>query len=121
MAEKAGFEKIFDNVSLSHANVNDISSLNSYASKGFKIISLISAGMLSDFPGDSSSKNHWIVWTSQVKNANGNVVSNSTSGTDKVELTLFSWGDVGNQLKNNINLNSFVKHTFGGLVFRSIK
>ena len=119
--EKAGYEKIFDNISLSHANVNDISRLNSYASKGYKIVSLISAGMLSDFPGDSSSKNHWIVWTSQVKNANGNVISNGTSGFDKVDLTLFSWGEVGGQLKNNVNLNSFMKHTFGGLVFRPIK
>lgn len=118
---KAGYEKIFDNISLSHANMNDVLSLNSYVSKGFKVISLISAGMLSDFPGDSSSKNHWIVWTNQVKNVNGDVISNSTSGTDKVELTLFSWGEVGSQLKSDVNLNSFMKHTFGGLVFRPIK
>ncbi|MBI6151741.1 hypothetical protein JEP92_06560 [Serratia surfactantfaciens] len=116
--EKAGYEKVFDNISLSHANVNDIISLNNYVSNGHKVVSLISAGMLSDFPGDSSSKNHWIVWDSQVRCNDGGLVSASTSVLDKVDLTLFSWGNVRNQLKNNVNLDVFLKHTFGGLVFK---
>lgn len=119
--EKAGYEKIFDNISLSHANVNDIISLNDYISSGYKVVSLISAGMLSDFPRDSSSKNHWIVWDSQVRCNDGRSVSVSTSILDKVNLTLFSWGKVKSQLKSNVNLGIFMKHTFGGLVFKSIK
>ncbi|MDJ0088258.1 hypothetical protein [Pantoea allii] len=119
--EKAGYEKVFDNISLSHANVNDIISLNNYISSGHKVVSLISAGMLSDFPGDSSSKNHWIVWDSQVRCNGGRIISASTSVLDKVDLTLFSWGKVKNQLKNNASLSVFMKHTFGGLVFRPIK
>ncbi|EPE7166539.1 hypothetical protein ACSMAE_003919 [Cronobacter sakazakii] len=119
--EKAGYEEIFDNISLSHANVNDIISLNDYISSGYKVVSLISTGMLSDFPGDSSSKNHWIVWDSQVRCNDGRSVSASTSILDKVDLTLFSWGKVKSQLKNNVNLGIFMKHTFGGLVFKPIK
>lgn len=119
--EKAGYEKIFDNISLSHANVNDIISLNNYVCSGHKVVSLISAGMLSDFPGDSSSKNHWIVWDSQVKCSDGSLVSASTISLDKVDLTLFSWGSVKSQLKNNVNLDVFMKHTFGGLVFKPMR
>ncbi|MEB7598489.1 hypothetical protein [Raoultella terrigena] len=119
--EKAGYEKIFDNISLSHSNLKDIINMNNYIGKGYKVVSLISAGMLSDFPGDSSSKNHWMVWTEQVKCGNGVVISERTSSEDVVDLNLFSWGTVGSQLKNNISLGSFMKHTFGGLVFRPIK
>jgi hypothetical protein len=119
--EKAGYEKIFDNISLSHANVNDIISLNNYISSGHKVVSLISAGMLSDFPGDSSSKNHWIVWDSQVRYNDGRSISVKTSVLDKVDLTLFSWGKVKSQLKNNVSLDVFMKHTFGGLVFKPMK
>lgn len=119
--EKAGYEKIFDNISLSHASVSDIIRLNGYISNGCKVVSLISAGMLSDFPGDSSLKNHWIVWDSQVKCNDGLLISASTSALDKVDLTLFSWGKVKSQLKNDVSLDVFMKHTFGGLVFRPIK
>ncbi|MCC4106213.1 hypothetical protein [Serratia ureilytica] len=119
--EKAGYEKVFDNISISHANLDDIISLNNYISSEHKVVSLISAGMLSDFPGDSSSKNHWIVWDSQVRCNDGKSVSASTSILEKVDLTLFSWGKVKRQLKNNVNLDVFMKHTFGGLVFRPIK
>lgn len=119
--ERAGYEKIFDNISLSHASIADIVSLNNYISSGYKVVSLISAGMLSGFPGDSSSKNHWIVWESQVRNSNRETLSNSSSVLDKVDLKLFSWGKVNNQLKSNVSLDVFIKHTFGGLVFRPVK
>lgn len=36
-------------------------------------------------------------------------------------MTLFSWGELRNQLKSDVVLNAFMKHTFGGLVFRIIK
>lgn len=77
--------------------------------------------MLSDFPGDSSSKNHWIVWDSPVICDDGELISVSTSVSNKVDLTLFSWGKVKSQLKNNVSLDVFMKHTFGELVFRPIK
>lgn len=101
--------------------MSDIIRLNGYISNGCKVVSLISAGMLSDFPGDSSLKNHWIVWDSQVKCNDGLLISASTSALDKVDLTLFSWGKVKSQLKNDVSLDVFMKHTFGGLVFRPIK
>lgn len=56
-----------------------------------------------------------------MKCSNGVVISERTSSEDVVDLNLFLWGTVGNQLKNNISLDSFMKHTFGGLVFRPIK
>ncbi|MBD8165658.1 hypothetical protein IFU24_22770 [Erwinia persicina] len=119
--EKAGYEKVFDNISLSHADVTDVIKLNSYVNQGCRVVTLVSAGMLSDYPGDSSAKNHWIVWESQVENNNGEVISKTASEDEKVNLRLFSWGGVGNQLKTHVNLNIFMKHTFGGLVFRPIK
>ncbi|MGJ0578545.1 hypothetical protein ACR71G_10705, partial [Xenorhabdus bovienii] len=65
--EKAGYEKIFDNISIfSHSNINDIINLNDYIRKGYIVVSLISVGMLKGSAGETSGKNHWIVWEGEV-------------------------------------------------------
>lgn len=119
--EKAGYEKIFDNISLSHANEADIVKLNSYMKQGYRVVTLISAGMLKGWgSGDSSSKNHWIVWDDAVCKVNGGDITPKDSD-ELIELKLFSWGRVEWQTKNSSTLSYFAKHVFGGLVFKPIK
>ncbi|VEI20144.1 Uncharacterised protein [Serratia plymuthica] len=119
--EKAGYEKIFDNISLSHANEADIVKLNSYVKQGCRVVTLISAGMLKGWgTGDSSSKNHWIVWDEAVCKVDGGDITPKDSD-ELIELKLFSWGRVEWQTKNNSSLSYFAKHVFGGVVFKPIK
>jgi hypothetical protein len=119
--EKAGYEKVFDNISLSHANEADIVKLNSYAKQGYRVVTLISAGMLKGWGnGDSSSKNHWIVWDEPVRKVDGGDITPKDSD-ELIELKLFSWGRVDWQTKDKSSLNYFAKHVFGGLVFKPIK
>ncbi|MDE9588644.1 hypothetical protein [Xenorhabdus bovienii] len=107
--EKAGYEKVFSNISLMHSNKEDIEKLNNYIDQGYHVVSLISVGMLEDMD-ETSGKNHWIVWKDKVKIYD-----------DSVDLTLFSWGRIKPWLKNNTSYDYFIKHTFGGLVFKPIK
>lgn len=119
--EKAGYEKIFDNISLTHANGKDIVKLNSYANQGYRVVTLISAGMLKGWgDGDSSSKNHWIVWDKPVCKVVGGDITTKDSD-ELIELKLFSWGRVDWQTKDKSSLSYFAKHVFGGLVFKPIK
>lgn len=119
--EKAGYEKVFDNISLSHANEEDIVKLNSYAKQGYRVVTLISAGMLKGWGnGDSLSKNHWIVWDEPVCKVDGGDIIPKDSD-ELIELKLFSWGRVDWQTKDKSSLNYFAKHVFGGLVFKPIK
>ncbi|WP_047683320.1 MULTISPECIES: hypothetical protein [Xenorhabdus] len=109
--EKAGYEKIFSNVGLSHCNMNDLMTLNDYASQGYKVITLISDTMLGMGRNNGITyKSHWIVWSGIVKENN-----------QQVELELFSWGDTYQQIKRNTTMDSFLSQLFGGLVFKPLK
>ncbi|QTL40281.1 hypothetical protein ACNFJN_02400 [Xenorhabdus budapestensis] len=120
--EKAGYEKVFDNISVfSHSNVNDIINLNQYIKKGYRVVSLISAGMLDSITGDTSMKNHWVVWEGEVSSKGIPINSNDINNDNMVNLNMFSWGKIYQQVKGGNNLNYFLKHTFGGLVFKPIK
>ncbi|MEA5103967.1 hypothetical protein [Pantoea sp. S18] len=120
--EKAGYVKVFSNVGLSNSNVQDLAKLNEYANDGFKVVTLISAGMLFDFgPDDTSSKNHWIVWDGAIKNEKGQYVSESSKMDEIVNLKLFSWGEVKNQIKLDKSLGYVCSHIFGGMVFKPLK
>ncbi|MEQ1975424.1 hypothetical protein [Xenorhabdus sp. SGI240] len=108
--EKAGYEKIFSNISLMHSNKEDIETLNGYIDQGYHVVSLISAGMLENME-ETSGKNHWISWRSKAeKDANG-----------CVDIILFSWGKVKPWVKINSSYDYFIEHTFGGLVFKPLK
>ncbi|MDC9605551.1 hypothetical protein [Xenorhabdus griffiniae] len=120
--EKAGYEKVFDNISIfSHSNVNDIINLNQYIKKGYRVVSLISAGMLDRITGDTSMKNHWVVWEGEVSSKGMPINLNDINNENTVNLNMFSWGKIYQQVKEGNNLNYFLKHTFGGLVFKPIK
>ncbi|MDE9540317.1 hypothetical protein [Xenorhabdus bovienii] len=118
--EKAGYEKIFDNISIfSHSNINDIITLNDYIRKGYIVVSLISVGMLKGSAGETSGKNHWIVWEGEVSLKGKSI--NLDSENEIVNLNMFTWGGISERVRPNNDLNYFLKHTFGGLVFKPIK
>ncbi|AYA40035.1 hypothetical protein HZS38_05685 [Xenorhabdus nematophila] len=111
--EKSGYEKVFSNVGLSHSNINDIVTLSDYYNKGYHVVTLISAGMLSDF-GDieTSGKNHWIVWEGVVENYEKENITNNSDLNQYVNLNLFSWGKVEHQIKKNKSLDYVLNHIF---------
>ncbi|MBB3303954.1 MULTISPECIES: hypothetical protein [unclassified Enterobacter] len=120
--EKAGYVKVFSNVGLLRSNVKDLAHLNEHARNGCKVVCLISAGMLSGFgPKETLSKNHWIVWDGTLKNDKGEDVTEFSNPSDNVELNLFSWGIVGQQIKINKDLDYVRKHIFGGVAFKPLK
>ncbi|OKP01721.1 hypothetical protein [Xenorhabdus eapokensis] len=119
--EKAGYEKVFSNVGLSRCNLNDLVTLSDYCRNGYRVATLISAGMLKGYDGESSGKNHWIVWEGAVKNSQGEYITNNSDLSQPVNLKLFSWGKVEPQIKNKKSLDYVTNHVFGGLVFKPLK
>ncbi|WP_337236687.1 hypothetical protein [Proteus faecis] len=119
--EKAGYQKVFDNTSLSSSSFKDILDLNEYQRKGYLVVSLISAGMLTGLPNqDTLNKNHWIVWNAPLTGIDNSVITNETSLDTVVDLNCFSWGEVKGWIKKESSLEYFRKHTFGALVFKRI-
>lgn len=119
--EKSGYVKVFSNVGLSRCSIEDVARLSEYADNGLKVVCLISAGMLFDFGSDdTSSKNHWVVWAGALKNANGQAITKNSRPDEIVNLKLFSWGTVKNQVKLNKDLEYVRKHIFGGVVFKPL-
>jgi len=119
--EKSGYVKIYTNVGLGRCSIEDVARLSEYADNGYKVVCLISAGMLFDFGSDDTfSKNHWVVWAGALKNANGKAITKNSPPDEIVNLKLFSWGAVKNQIKLNKNLEYVRKHIFGGVVFKPL-
>ncbi|PHM40251.1 transposase [Xenorhabdus mauleonii] len=120
--EKAGYEKVFSNVGLSSCNIKDLITLNDYYSNGYHVVTLISAGMLYEY-GDkeTSGKNHWVVWNGTVKNYQNEEIKEDFDLNQHVDLNLFSWGFVKNQVKPGKTLDYFLGKTFGGLVLKPLK
>ncbi|MFW0765814.1 hypothetical protein ACN0IV_08215 [Trabulsiella odontotermitis] len=109
--EKAGYEKIFSNAGPVQAGMQGFNELNSYASKGYRIVALISDGLLKGSDSILTIPSHWIVWEGCVhEDSNRNIT-----------LRLFSWGTVDNQIKENTDISFFLNRFFGGLVFKPIK
>lgn len=115
---QVGATKKLNNISLVHSSLEEVLALNSYVSD-HHVVSLIRSGMLTR-GANTAFKSHWIVWADQVKLLNGNPITSSTSLSEIVQLKLFSWGEVYEQLDLNLTLEQFLKHTFGGLVFTKI-
>lgn len=117
---KAGAQKKFSNISIFRSNIDDVVELNNHIREGNHIVSLISAGMLM-LGAESPFKDHWIVWDSQLRLAKDNsLITSTTDLTEYISLKLFSWGRVENSLKENLTLQEFLDHTFGGMVFTKI-
>ena len=119
--EKSGYVKIYTNVGLGRCSIEDVARLSEYADNGFKVVCLISPGMLFDFGSDdTSSKNHCVVWAGALKNANGKAITKNSPPDEIFNLKLFSWGAVKNQIKLNKNLEYVRKHIFGWVVFKPL-
>lgn len=119
--EKIGYEKIFSNTSLAHSNLQDIVTLNEYFTKGYTVVSLISAGMLADYGGaDISFKNHWIVWESPMYSSLGQNITLNNKLSDIANIKAFSWGEVKQQIKPAKNLEYILSHVYGALVFKKV-
>lgn len=110
--EKAGYEKVFSNVGITQAGVQGINDLNKYAVQGYKVITLINDSLLRNSAAENTTyPTHWIVWNGPV-----------TQGNDRsVNLNLFSWGNVSDQIKPQKDLSFFIRRFFGGVVFKPLK
>lgn len=110
--EKAGYEKVFSNVGVSQVGVQGINALNKYVAQGYKVVTLINDSLLRDSSAEHTTyPTHWIVWNGPV-----------TQGNDGfVNLSLFSWGEVSEQIKSQKDLSFFIRRFFGGVVFKPLK
>lgn len=121
---RVGAETIFDNIVYRrHSNIEEVCQLNTYINSDYHVLSLISAAMLKGgaeaFLG-MKFKTHWIVWEDKLRLLDGSEITTKTNLSEKVKLTLFSWGKVTQQLKINLTLEQFLEHTYGGMVFSKI-
>ncbi|MDK6533124.1 hypothetical protein QP231_23760, partial [Klebsiella pneumoniae] len=66
-------------------------------------------------------KNHWIVWDGPITTQYGEVISLTTKENELVQLKLFSWGKVKNQIKRHLALSDVMGSIFGGVVFKSLE
>lgn len=108
--EKAGYEKVFDNVGITRGTLHDIRALNTYIKQGYRVITLIADSLLESSESNLTIPSHWIVWDGEVtEDANG-----------KVSLQLFSWGTVNNWIKKDKDIHFFINRFFGGMVFKSL-
>ncbi|MCP9267268.1 hypothetical protein M5U04_03950 [Xenorhabdus sp. XENO-1] len=119
--EKSGYEKVFDNTGLSHSKINDLVTLCDYYNKGYNVVTLISAGMLSDFTEETSGKNHWVVWEGVLENDEKENITNNSDLDQYINLKLFSWGKIEYQIKPYKSLDYVKNHIFGGMVFKPLK
>lgn len=110
----AGYQKEFSNVGLSHVNLKELSTLNEYIRKGCRVVTLISAGILDGFDSTVTAKNHWIVWDGPITTQYGEVISLTTKENELVQLKLFSWGKVKNQIKRHLALSDVMGSIFEG-------
>lgn len=108
--EKAGYEKIFSNVGITQVGVQGIRELNEYVTQGYKVITLISDGLLDGSKSNLTVPTHWIVWDGSVTHDENGFV----------QLNLFSWGQVKNWIKSEQKLSFFINRFFGGMVFRPL-
>lgn len=109
--EKAGYQKVFSNVSAIHKNVQDIRTLNEFVHQGCWVVTLINDGLLQLSDSNLTVPTHWIVWRGPLKA--------DASGT--ISLELFSWGKVKDWLKPDKNISFVTPRFFGGMVFRPLK
>jgi hypothetical protein len=109
--EKAGYKKIFSNVGVTQAGIQGIRELNEYAKQGYKVVTLISDGLLGGSNSNLTVPTHWIVWDSPV----------TEDSKGYVHLKLYSWGKVFDQIKRNQGVSFFIPRFFGGLVFTPLK
>lgn len=109
--QKAGYELVFCNAGITRGSVEDIRLFNDYVNRGYKVVTLVAGGLLEGNDSIFTVPNHWIVWDGPVKEDDGR----------KVQLRLFSWGIVNDQVTKDHELSFFLNRFFGGMVFKPLK
>lgn len=109
--EKAGYELIFSNAGATQVGIEGINKLNEYARKGYKIVTLINDGLLERGRSVLTIPTHWIVWEGAVTEDSGG----------SIQLQIFSWGNVYEQIKKPADIYFFLNRFFGGMVFKPLK
>lgn len=124
--EKSGAKILYDiNTNITtqiigpHLTLADLCCLNSYIRLDTHVVVLIASSLLL-YGGESTTKDHWIVWTDKLKLLNGQEITEQTSLTEKVQLELFSWGKVKSQLNPNIVLSKVMQYSFAAMVVSKI-
>ncbi|WP_081299330.1 hypothetical protein [Gilliamella sp. Gris1-4] len=123
--EKAGAKSLYEiNTSLmkhiigTHLTLQDLCRLNSYIAPNTHVVVLVAAQMIEY--GNGKTKNHWIVWTDKLKLFNGQEITEQTALTEQVQLELYSWGKVKNQLAHGRTLGEVMQYSFAAMVVSKI-
>ena len=109
--EKAGYEKVLSNAGITQIGIQGIRTLNEYISRGYKVVTLISDGLLDGSDSNLTVPTHWVVWDGQM----------TTSINGDVQLNIFSWGYVRNWIKSGKDVSFVISRLFGGMVFKPLK
>lgn len=124
--EKSGAKILYDintnimtQITGPHLTLADLCRLNSYICPDNHVAVLIASSLL-QYGEESTTKNHWIVWTDKLKLLNGQDITEQTSLTEEVQLELFSWGKVKSQLNPNIVLKKVMQYSFAAMVVSKI-
>ena len=120
--KKAGSEIVYEintnivnHVTGPKLTLKDLCRLNYYIGSGMHVVVLIAARMLKLGSG-APTKNHWIVWNDKLKLLNGQEITEHSILMEQVQLELFSWGEVYNQIKIGSTLADVMKYSFAALV-----
>ena len=124
--KKAGAEivyeintKIINHITGPKLTLKDLCRLNYYIGLGMHVVVLIAARML-DRGSGAPTKNHWIVWNDKLKLLNGQEITEHSILTEQVQLELFSWGNVSDQLKFGTTLADVMRYSFAALMVNKI-
>lgn len=110
---------LMQQISGPHLTLQDLCRLNSYISPDTHVVVLIAAKMINN-QSSLATKDHWIVWTDKLKLHNGLEITEQTAITEKVQLELFSWGKVYNQLASGRTLGEVMQYSFAAMVVSKI-
>jgi hypothetical protein len=110
---------LMQQISGPHLTLQDLCHLNSYISPDTHVVVLIAAKMINN-QSSLTTKDHWIVWTDKLKLHNGLEITEQTAITEKVQLELFSWGKVYNQLASGRTLGEVMQYSFAAMVVSKI-
>ena len=111
--------KIINHITGPKLTLKDLCRLNYYIGSGMHVVVLIAARMLKLGSG-APTKNHWIVWNDKLKLLNGQEITEHSILTEQVQLELFSWGNVSDQLKFGTTLADVMRYSFAALMVNKI-
>lgn len=132
--DAVGAKKVYSAISLIPNKLKAIQALSEHVSEANHVIALTDASMLTG--KKARIFNHWIVWEGSPcishepqdglrhnilnKNMLNNPTLKNSMLDENVQLKLFSWGEVAEQLFTPLTLRQFLRCSYGGMVFSRI-